>query len=191
MIWIQASGLRLQEASRRGFLVFMLIVSISSTGCGYTLAGRGSFLPETIRTIGVPLFTNSTPVYDVERRLTERVRSEFIGRGNYRVIPEAAGADAVLTGEITSITLNPSSFNEQQQATRYAIVVTTRLEFRDVKADKVLWSNPNWQFREEYELSNVTTVGDVNAFFGQETNALDRIAQNFARAVVSAILEAF
>jgi hypothetical protein len=169
----------------------MLIVSISSTGCGYTLAGRGSFLPETIRTIGVPLFTNSTPVYDVERRLTERVRSEFIGRGNYRVIPEAAGADAVLTGEITSITLNPSSFNEQQQATRYAIVVTTRLEFRDVKADKVLWSNPNWQFREEYELSNVTTVGDVNAFFGQETNALDRIAQNFARAVVSAILEAF
>jgi hypothetical protein len=139
----------------------------------------------------VPLFTNTTPVFDVERRLTERVRSEFIGRGNYRVLPEAAGADAVLTGEITSITLTPSSFNEQQQATRYSIVVTTRLEFRDVKADKVLWSNPAWQFREEYELSNVASATDVNAFFGQEANALDRIAQNFARSVVSAILEAF
>jgi hypothetical protein len=173
------------------FVIFVAFVVISSPGCGYTLAGRGSFLPESIRTIGVPLFTNTTQVFDVERRLTERVRSEFIGRGRYRVIPDAAGADAVLSGEITSITLTPSSFNAEQQATRYAIVVTTRLEFKDVKADKVLWSNAAWQFREEYELTNVATTTDVNAFFGQEANALDRIAQNFARSVVSAILEAF
>jgi hypothetical protein len=139
----------------------------------------------------VPLFLNSTQVFDVERRLTERVRSEFIGRGRYRVLPDAAGADAVLTGEITSITLTPSSFNDLQQATRYAIVVTTRLEFKDLKANKVLWSNPSWQFREEYEVTNVTNPTDVNAFFGQESNALDRIAQNFARSAVSAILEAF
>jgi hypothetical protein len=139
----------------------------------------------------VPLFLNSTQVFDVERRLTERVRSEFIGRGRYRVLPDPAGADAVLTGEITSITLTPSSFNDLQQATRYAIVVTTRLEFKDLKANKVLWSNPSWQFREEYEVTNVTNPTDVNAFFGQESNALDRIAQNFARSAVSAILEAF
>ena len=193
---VQGSGFRLQE-ERRGFanffvsLVVFLALVTSSAGCGYTLAGRGSFLPESIRTIGVPLFVNSTPVFDIERRLTERVRSEFIGRGRYRVIPEAAGADAVLTGEITSITLTPSSFNDQQQATRYAIVVTTRLEFKDVKADKILWSNPSWQFREEYEVTNAEAATDVNAFFGQEANALDRIAQNFARSVVSAILEAF
>ncbi|MBI2219803.1 MAG: LptE family protein [Acidobacteria bacterium] len=172
-------------------LVVFVVLALSSAGCGYTLAGRGSFLPESIRTIGVPLFVNSTPVFDIERRLTERVRSEFIGRGRYRVIPEVAGADAVLTGEITSITLTPSSFNDQQQATRYAIVVTTRLEFKDVQADKILWSNPSWQFREEYEVTNAEAASDVNAFFGQEANALDRIAQNFARAVVSAILEAF
>jgi hypothetical protein len=173
------------------FLVAFVVFVMSSWGCGYTLAGRGSFLPESIRTIGVPLFVNSTQVFDIERRLTERVRSEFIGRGKYRVIPEATGADAVLTGEITSITLTPSSFNDQQQATRYAIVVTTKLEFKDVKADKILWSNPLWQFREEYEVTNAEAATDVNAFFGQEANALDRIAQNFARSVVSAILEAF
>jgi hypothetical protein len=187
----QASGFRLQENLQRVFMAFVIFVTISSAGCGYTLAGRGSFLPESIRTIGVPLFVNSTQVFDIERRLTERVRSEFIGRGKYRVLPDAAGADAVLTGEITSITLTPSSFNDLQQATRYAIVVTTKLEFKDVKADKVLWSNPSWQFREEYEVTNVTTSTDVNAFFGQESNALDRIAQNFARSAVSAILEAF
>jgi hypothetical protein len=197
---LQASGFRVQanpqlsvgEYRHSLSVVFLLLLVVAaSAGCGYSLAGRGSFLPESIKTIGVPLFTNSSQVFDIERRLTERVRSEFIGRGKYRVLPDSAGADAVLTGEITSVTVTPSSFNEQQLATRYAIIVTTRLEFKDVKADKVLWSNPAWQFREEYEVTNASEATDANAFFGQEANALDRIAQNFARSVVSAILEAF
>jgi hypothetical protein len=189
----QASGFRRQGVHKElfSFLIFVTFVMGSSAGCGYSLAGRGSFLHESIKTIGVPLFTNSSQVFDIERRLTERVRSEFIGRGKYRVLPDTTGADAVLTGEISSVTLTPSSFNEQQLATRYVITVTTRLEFKDVRADKILWSNPAWQFREEYELTNATQATDVNAFFGQEANALDRIAQNFARSVVSAILEAF
>jgi hypothetical protein len=199
MSTVRGSGCRVQatagdERGVRRFAIFVLAgtyVITSFVSCGYSLAGRGSFLPESIKTIGVPLFGNSSQVFDIERRLTERVRSEFIGRGKYRVLPDAAGADAVLTGEITSVTLTPSSFNEQQLATRYAIVVTTKLEFKDVKADKVLWSNPAWQFREEYEVTNASAATDVNAFFGQEANALDRIAQNFARSVVSAILEAF
>ena len=194
----QASGVRLQ-GDRKGespfviFLIFVFFVMsvVSSSGCGYSLAGRGSFLPESIKTIAVPLFTNSTQVFEIEQRLTDRVRSEFIGRGKYRVLPDVAGADAVLTGDVMSIAVIPSSFNEQQQATRYAITVTTRLEFKDLKANKVLWSNAAWQFREEYEVTNATTPTEANAFFGQEANALDRVAQNFARSVVSAILEAF
>ena len=69
----------------RFLLNALVIVALGlSTGCtGYSLAGRGSFLPPHIRTIGVPTFTNLTPVYDVERRVTERVVSELIGRGKY------------------------------------------------------------------------------------------------------------
>ena len=35
-------------------------------GCGYSLAGRGSFLPAYIKTIGVPQFTNRTAVFDLD-----------------------------------------------------------------------------------------------------------------------------
>jgi hypothetical protein len=60
----------------------------------------------------------------------------------------------------------------------------------------VLWSNPAISIREEYDatsaLSNDPTIGvDPSAFFTQEANALDRIGNEFARSVVSAILEAF
>ena len=70
-----------------------------------------------------------------------------------------------------------------------AIVLTANVQFRDLKDNKVLWSNPAMQFREEYSISG--TVADPNAFFGQDVNALERMASEFARTLVGAILEAF
>lgn len=171
--------------------IIVLLAGLTASACGYALAGRGSFLPAHIQTIAVPLFVNNTDVYDVERRVTERVTSELIGRGKFTVRSgtETPDTDAVLAGEIQSITLAPSAFNEQRQAIRYTLVLTAKVEFRDTKANKVLWSNPAMQFREEYEISG--TVQDANAFFGQDVNALDRLASEFARTLVSAILEAF
>jgi hypothetical protein len=119
------------------------------------------------------------------------VRSEFIGRGRYTVLPQSSGVDAVLTGEITSITIAPASFTEQQQAARYNVTVIARLEFKDLKTNTVLWNNPSWVFREEYQAAQGTDALDPNAFFGQEVDALERVATEFARSVVSAILEAF
>lgn len=165
------------------------------SGCGYALAGRGSFLPEYVRTIGVPLLVNNTPAFDVEQVLTQRVREGFISRGRYKVVPDATDADALLTGEITSLTASPSGFDEQQRATRYVVVVVVKLEFRDLRQDRVLWENAALTFREEYELATLVGggggVGDVNVFLSSGSNALERMSQDFARTVVSSILEAF
>jgi Lipopolysaccharide-assembly len=175
------------------YLVIASLLAVGSlvSGCGYSLAGRGSFLPEHIRNIGVPPFTNSTPVFDIDRVVTDHVRSELSSRGKYKVFPTEAGNDAVLTGEITSITTAPVTFNQQQQASRYAFIMSARVEFKDLKTGKVLWSNPALQFREEYEPATTGAVGDVTAFFGQDVNARARIATEFARSVVGALLEAF
>ena len=163
----------------------------TAPGCGYSLAGRGSFLPAYIETIGVPLFINQTAYFDVEQILTERVRNEFIGRGNYSVVPETAGVDAVLTGRIVNVGLNPVSFTTQQQASRYELRVTASFEFRDMRENEVLWENPALLFIEEYQVTTGSGVLDPQAFFGQSTNAIDRMATNFAKSVVTAILEAF
>ncbi len=160
------------------------------TGCGYALAGRGSSLPEYIRTIGVPLFTNATSIFDVEQALTQRVRLEFLGRGRYKVVSDEANTDAVLKGEITSISIRPTAFNDQQQASRYEITVVVKVEFTDVKTAKVLYDNPAQTFREEYDVTNVVSA-DVASFLGQNVNAFERLANDFAKTVVSSILEAF
>ncbi len=179
--------------SRRTFLRSAAVIAsgLGLPACGYSLAGRGSFLPASIKVIGVPMFVNNTPIFEVEKRITERVRSEFIGRGKYKVESTANAVDAVLLGEISTITVTPAAFTEERQASRYVITVTSKIEFRDVKADKVLWTNPYLQFREDYELSNTENVTDPAAFLGQDVNALDRLATELARSIVSAILEAF
>jgi hypothetical protein len=123
-------------------------LAASSGGCGYSLAGRGSFLPATIRVIGVPEFANQTTYVEVERRFTERVRSELIGRGRNQVMAQESGADAVLRGTITGLSIVPANFNDNQQATRYIIIINTKIEFVDLKAGKTLWENPSMVFRE-------------------------------------------
>ena len=169
----------------------MLVATLSGEGCGYALAGRGSFLPEYIKTIGIPTFVNRTTVFNLETLLTQKVRAEFIGRGKYQILPQQTGVDAVLTGEITSVSIVPASFSTQQIATRYALTMAARIELRDVRENKVLWENPSLMFRQEYDATGGRSVNDPVAFFQQDVNALDRITTDFARSIVSAILEAF
>jgi Lipopolysaccharide-assembly len=164
---------------------------LSSTGCGYALAGRGSFLPDYVHTIGVPAFVNRTNVFNLETQVTQKVRAEFIGRGKYKILPESEGVDALLVGEISAASLVPVTFNAQQIASRYALTLTAKIQLRDLRENMTLWENPGLVFRQEYEAQSGTSPGDVSAFFGQDANALDRISSDFARTIVSSILEAF
>jgi hypothetical protein len=173
--------------------IYALVIGLAvlaQSGCGYSLAGRGSFLPAYIKRIGVPQFTNNTSVFDLDRQVTEKVRSEFIGRGKYTIVPDSTGVDGLLSGVISSVTLTPVNFNQANQATRYALTLSASVEFKDMHTNKVLWSNPSMQYREEFALDPTSAI-DTNAFLGQDVNARERMANEFARALVSAILEAF
>jgi hypothetical protein len=181
-------GLSRRVAARLLLCVFCVA---TADACGYSLAGRGSFLPDHIKSIGVPTFANRTTVFNLETQITQKVRAEFIGRGKYQILPDAGNVDALLTGEVTSVTIQPVSFTSQQLASRYVIAMTARVELRDVREDKVLWENPGLAFRQEYEAQSGQTALDPAAFFGQDDNALERMSAEFARTIVSAILEAF
>ena len=176
-------------------LVFLCALSVlcvvSAPACGYALAGRGSFLPAYIKTIGVPTFANRTVVFNLETLVTQKVRAEFIGRGKYQILPEAGGVDALLSCEITAVSIQPSTFNVGQLASRYTITMTAKVELRDMRENKVLWENPGVMFRQEYDATAGRNVVDPASFFQQDTNALERMSTEFARTIVSAILEAF
>jgi hypothetical protein len=183
--------LRILQGLKALLAPLVVLAALATGACGYALAGKGSFLPAYIQTIGVPTFTNRTTVFNLETELTQKVRAEFVGRGKYRILPDATGVDAVLTGEVLSATPSVSSFTAQQLASRYTITVAARVELRDLRENKVLWENPSLIFRQEYEAQSGTSALDPAAFYGQDRSAFDRMSSDFARTIVSAILEAF
>jgi hypothetical protein len=163
----------------------------ASGSCGYSLAGRGSFLPDYIKIIGIPPFVNRTSVFNLETMITEKVRSEFISRGRYRIVPQTEGVDATLTGEVTGASVQPMRTDINQVATGSIITLAASATLRDARENRVVWENPRLSFRQEYDQQTAQTATDPAAFFGQDQNALDRITTEFARTIVTSILEAF
>lgn len=172
--------------------LLLAVAVLMSASCGYALAGRGSSLPAHIRVIGVPTFKNATPVFDLDRLISDRVRTELLSRGRYRVVTDRTGVDAVVDATITNISYSPAATDQNRQASRYVISITASISFRDLKTNKEIWSNPSLTFRDEYQVTTTTgATSDAATFFGQETAALTRLANDFARSMVSAMLEAF
>jgi len=179
-----------RQTGSLGFACVALGILVNC-GCGYTLTGQGAFLPDYIQTIGVPMFENATTIFEIEQALTQEVRTEFIGRGSYRVIATDTGVDAVLAGTINNISITPATFTAQQQASRYIFTLQAAIEFRDLTTGEILVGQ-QLTFSDEYEVASGTGGElDASTFFGQQSNAVERVARDFAATVVSSILEAF
>jgi len=164
---------------------FCLLLSLA--GCGYRVAGRGDRLPPDVKTVAVPIFTNETSRFRIEQRVAAAVTREFIERTNFRITPDPAEADAVLQGTIKEVRSGVVAFDlSTGRATTLQIQVLAQVELTDLHTKKVLFSNPNYLFREQYQISQTTA-----ALFEEEQPALDRLARDLARTLVTEILENF
>jgi outer membrane lipopolysaccharide assembly protein LptE/RlpB len=161
-------------------------------GCGYALAGKGSTLPPGIRRIGIPTFQNLSTTPELDRLFTDALRAEFQSRGKFVIVPETTGVDAILSGSIASDTPVVTAFTaDTRQALRYAVSVVASAEFKEVNADKPLWSSAALRVTDEYDAPNNVAVGDLASLFAQDQNALERLAKTFAQKLVATILENF
>ena len=173
---------------RRGALAALLAPALA--GCGYALEGRGITTDPSIKRVGVPRFRDQTGRLDLDARVTAAVIEELLKRGRFTVVKEATGVDAVVIGEILTYDVVPINFTDSGQvteATRYAINLTARVTYRKVGQKEPIWENDRFAFRDEYDLDDAAT----DNFFDQEELAIERLAEQFARSLVSTMLEAF
>ncbi len=173
-------------AGQGGRLIAVNLLLAASVACGYHLAGRSSTLPPEITTVGVPIFVNRTNQPELEQRVTEHIIDEFTTRGRVRILAGEDGAQAVLLGTIDTYTDSPVIINELGRATRYEILITARVVLREVTTDRILWEDDHFLFRGQYDVSE-----SAESFLDQEIIAIDRVATDFARSVVTSILEGF
>ncbi|MDR3765370.1 MAG: LptE family protein [Acidobacteriota bacterium] len=167
-------------------LAAMAVLMLACAGCGYRVAGTTSRLAPDVQTIAVPSFTNQTHVYHVETGLTAAVIRELNTRTKYRVVQTRDGADAVLTGTIVSAELAPVNYDSQTGRAASGLVTVIARVTLTARDGRVLYSNPNYVFRDQYQISN-----ELATFFEEHGPALARLERDFARTLVSNLLEAF
>lgn len=155
--------------------------------CGYQVAGTAARLPPDIKTIAIPVFTNKSTNFRIEQKVSAAVTREFIQQTSYRVTPDPAGADAELKGTINSVRSGVLTFDPNTgRATTFQIQVTASVELVDLHTRKVVFSNPNYTFREEYQVSQ-----SAPALYEENEPALARLSRDFARTLVTDIVENF
>ena len=173
-------------AKGRAVVAALLVATSGLLGCGYHLAGRGSTLPPSVRSVGIPIFDNRTSRPDLEQRVTEHVIDEFTTRGRVRILPGEEGADAVLRGTLFTYTTTPVVLNPEGRATRYEILITARVVLSEPATDAIFWEDDHFLFKRQYNVPEVSLT-----FVDQEIVAIDDVATDFARSVVTSILEGF
>lgn len=169
-------------------IVFGVILLASSgfTEC-YKPVGRGDALPKHIRSLAIPPFQNPSVRFKVEQRFTAAMIDETLRRArSLHVTSTAEGADAVMLGTIKSFLLRPLLLDDFGRARLVEVTVVVGLTLRDQTRNKVIFDNQNYVFRGEYEIG-----GDPQSFFNEEGPATERLARDFARSVVTTILEGF
>lgn len=172
--------MRLGWSAAAGLLVL-------ASSCGYHTGGHGDLIPKTVHTIAIPAFSNVTTRYKLTDQLPEAITREFISRTRYRIVTDTSAADAVLEGAVLSYQAFPTILDPATgTASAVEVHVGLRLTLRERATGKILYSRPNYEIRERYEISI-----DPTAYFEESDSALARASQQTAQQVVSSILEAF
>ncbi len=167
---------------RRAFLSAMGL-----TGCGYHVGGKANSMPKTVKTIAIPTFGNLTSRYKISDRLGNAVSREFLTRTRYQIVADPNGADAVLSGVVVNYVAYPTVIDQvTNRAAGVQIQVILRLTLTEKVSGKVLFTRPNMEVRERYEISI-----DQNQYFEESETALERLSRDVARSVVSAVLSGF
>lgn len=167
--------------------LFSVVAVLLSCGCGYHVSGHADTIPTKIKVIAIPPFNNLTVRYRLSEQLPAAITREFISRTRYQVVTEEGQADAVLRGAVINYIAFPYIADQQTgRAAGVQVSVILNISLVERATGKVLFSRPYLEFRNRYEISN----DEIN-YFDESQPAMDRVASEAARSVVSAILESF
>lgn len=171
-------------------MIFRLLAAtaaVTLTGCGYHVSGHSDLLPSTIKTIAIPAFGNITGRYRLTDLMPKSIAREFITRTRYQVVGDENQADAVLRGAVVNYLFFPTVVDQDTgRSAGVQVLVVLQLNLIERGTGKVLYSQPNFEVRNRYEIAI-----DPKAYFEESDLALERLSRDVARTVVSSVLEAF
>jgi hypothetical protein len=176
----------MHQKSRVFLTALLLLLTSGFTEC-YKPVGQGGALPKHIKTLAIPAFQNQALRFKVEQRFTSAMVDEVLRRARaLDVVAEPRDADAVMLGTVKQFFIRPVLLDDLGRARVFEVIISVALTVRDQTKNKILYDNQNFLFRDQYEIST-----DPQQFFSEEGPAVDRVARDFAKSVLTTLLAGF
>jgi hypothetical protein len=178
-------------------LCFVVLVS----GCaGYSTKIQ---LPNDIQTIYVPTVINRIPIEQMmiyvpgmEADMTNAVIDRFNFDGTLKVVSRPEDADATLHIVLKQFDQEGTRFTNLESIREYRLYITTMVELKDNRTDKVLIAENDFRGESFYEVESSST--DARETGGTKyplswhlKNGTVRAVEDYARNVVDLITEAW
>jgi hypothetical protein len=180
------------------FLFLTTICCLLSTGlngCGYTTR---SMLYGKYKSIYITPFLNKVDVTQeaytankyriyrpmLETDITKKVINQYLFDGNLKPIKESA-ADLVLKGELVEYRKDPLTYSQDgENVTEYRINIYVNLSMWDMKENKLLWQENNFNGNYSY-----FTTQTGNVILVPENTAVNNAIEDLARRIVERTVE--
>jgi outer membrane lipopolysaccharide assembly protein LptE/RlpB len=162
-------------------------LSLAMASCGYHTAGHAVTVPQNVKVLAIPAFVNQSQTFRIEQSLTQAVVHEFTTRTHYQIVNQASEmADATLRGTVLTTSASPLTYDSKTGRTESVLVVVSMKVSLTDRDGKILYQNPEYLFREQYQVSQ-----ELSSFFEEDSPALGRLSRDFAKTLVSNVLEGF
>jgi outer membrane lipopolysaccharide assembly protein LptE/RlpB len=161
-----------------------VLLTLLLNGCGYHLTGTGSTLPKHLKTLSIPVFTNSSFQPEIHRELTSAIINAFITDGRVKLVPKGQ-SDMVMKGNLIHYELKTVSFSANDFADDYIVVLGVDIEVTDkVKNEPYLKQN----LRAEW---NYTATSDIVNTESARLAALEEAYRVMGNRLVSLLVNQF
>ena len=148
----------------------LLVISLLLNGCGYHLVGTGSSLPPHLKTLSIPVFSNSSSEPEIHRELTSNIIDSFISDGRLKVVRKGE-SDMVMKGTLYYYDLKAVSFSSSDFVSDYIVELGVDVEVID-KVNDIVSS-----ITAAVEEQSVTTK-EIAANVGQTAQGIRDISDN-------------
>jgi hypothetical protein len=164
-------------------LLCLTALALGLTGCtGYKL---GSMLPDDLRTIYIPNFTNQTGEPYIITGATKAVIEEIQQDGSLEIVSDPNGASMVMQVTLKDYDLTPLAFDRSNRArtNQYRVKLTAEMKVIRTRDQKVLVYDPR--------VSGDATFPFTSDFTTTKRQALPRAAEDLAHDIVERVVEAW
>jgi hypothetical protein len=162
--------------------IFVLILILVLTGCGYRPLGLEPYRPEKSPLLAIPLFANRSTQVGMEAVMANAMIQAFSQTKAVRLTTKPQDADLVLEGKVTFVENSSVAFNDILNSTVRRVTIKVDLQLKQQHSGKILWKDTA-VIQEDYLAESNYQIGET-----LKDRGVRRAAATLAQKVLDKVL---